>query len=461
MPAGYVRIFHFALHSESTRKNVYSLTKVIDFFFPKMRHVVQFAVNQGIAVAGNLFYGLLCVRLLPVQDYAKFAIIFGFMGTLTVLMDSITTGTLAPLIGENIDDLGRIADYVASVRILTTRVFLFLAPVAALALLFILRKQHWGILTDLQIAAAVLAISWFARVGGTYSSVLLIRRDRVSYYRIQIMGSIGSFALLLLFWSMHRVNLYTCVLLNIAQVTVCAFGYFRRSYQILGTRGVPTALLQRAIVHLALPSVPSSVFYALQGQITLLLITLFGHSATSIANLGALARLGQILTFASQMNPVLIEPFFAKLRASQVRPLYLLAFFLAVISVSILTILAFLYPGVFLWILGPHYQELRLEAGLVVCGSSIYFLSGFLTVINTARRFVYWWSNIANIVLILLVQVLFILRYDLSTVRNLLKMNIGASLSSLAVCIAVGIYGFTFGPQKALQEGNPDVCAVD
>ena len=428
------------------------LTVAKGFFLSKSRHVMHFVVNQGIAVMGNLVYGLLCVRLLPVYDYAKFAIIFGFMGTLTVLMDSVTTGTLAPLIGENIDDLGRIADYVASVRKLTTRVFVFLAPVASIALLLVLRKQPWALSTDLQIAGAVLLISWFARVGGTYSSVLLIRRDRMSYYRIQILGSLGSLALLVMLWSMHRVSLYACVLLNISQVTFCALGYFRRAYQILGTRGVPTVMFQRAIVHLALPSVPGTVFYALQGQITLLLITLLGHSSTSIANLGALSRLGQILTFASQMNPVLIEPFFARLRRNQVKSMYMLAFVLAVTGVSIFTILAFMYPQTFLWILGPNYRELRLEAGLVVCGSSIYFLAGFLTVIHTSRRFVYWWSNIANIVLILSVQIFFILRFDLSTVRNLLEMNIGTATASLVVCISVGIFGLTFGPQKALNE---------
>lgn len=427
------------------------LKKAVDFFVPKLRHALHFFVNQGIAVAGNLIYGLICVRLLPVDSYAQFAIIFGFMATLTVLMDSVTTGTLAPLVGERTDDLHRIADFVASSRRITMRVFFFLAPFAAVTLFLILKRQPWSLSVDLQIVIAVLIISWFARVGGTYSAVLLIRRDRIMFYRIQIIGSIGSLAALLLLWALHRINIYVCVLLNISQVIVCAYGFYRRAYTLLGTRGNPSPIMQRGIVHLALPSVPGSVFYAIQGQITLLLITVFGHSATSIANLGALARLGQILTFASQMNPVLIEPFFAKLRASHLKRIYLATIFLFAVGLAFFSASAFLYPEVFLWLIGPHYRELRVEAGMVVLAASLQFMGGLLHVIHTARRFVYWWNNIANIILVLLVQVIFIWKSNLSTVRSVLMLSIATAIASLIVSSSVGVFGFVFGPQKALR----------
>ena len=48
------------------------------FFLPKFRQVAYFLTKQGIAVGGNLLYGLLCVRMLPVPEYAKFAVLFGY-----------------------------------------------------------------------------------------------------------------------------------------------------------------------------------------------------------------------------------------------------------------------------------------------------------------------------------------------------------------------------------------------
>jgi hypothetical protein len=46
---------------------------------PKVHRVIEFLASQGIAVAARLFYGFLCVRLLPIPEYAKFAVVFGFL----------------------------------------------------------------------------------------------------------------------------------------------------------------------------------------------------------------------------------------------------------------------------------------------------------------------------------------------------------------------------------------------
>src|ERR1017187_6684295 len=102
------------------------------FLLPKFRQILNFLARQGIAMAGNMLYGLLCVRLLPVTEYAKFAVLFGFMGTLTVLLDAATMGTLAPLVGEETGNLKLIADYVASARKIALRMYLVVAPAAAI-----------------------------------------------------------------------------------------------------------------------------------------------------------------------------------------------------------------------------------------------------------------------------------------------------------------------------------------
>jgi hypothetical protein len=80
--------------------------------------------------------------------------------------------------------------------------------------------------------------------------------------------------------------------------------------------------------------------------------------------------------------------------------------------------------------------------------SAISYLNGFIWVINSSRRFVYWWNNLSNIVLILLIQAVFVWKWDLSTVRNVLTVNIVTSVASLLITIACGIYGFWRGPQR-------------
>ena len=418
------------------------------FFAPKLRQIAHFLTKQGIAVAGNLLYGLMCVRILPVADYAKFAVLFGYMGSLTILLDIGIAGTLAPLVGEQIGNLPLIANYVASLRKLTLRIYLVLLPFAIVCFVFLVHKQHWGAIVVAQMLAALLATAWFARVSSSYGAVLILRRDRNKYYQVQILGSLGSLALLVIFWSLHRMNLYVAILLNVAQVVFLASSYYRRAGKLLGMKGQASASQQRAIVRLVMPNVPNTIFYAMQGQVMLMLITLFGHNVSSVANIGALARLAQILGFFSQMNVILVEPFFAKLQASRLKRIYLLAVGLVAVLAAAYSSLAFLFPGIFLWVLGPKYSQLRYEVALVVLSSAIQYLAGFMWVIHSSRRFVYWWVNTTNIILTVAVEAVFILRVDLSSVRGVLILNLAVAVVTLFVVIIGGVYGFWHGPQK-------------
>jgi hypothetical protein len=119
-------------------------------------------------------------------------------------------------------------------------------------------------------------------------------------------------------------------------------------------QGHAIAQQRKAIIRLAMPNAPGVISYATQGQITLMLLTLFGHTASNVACVRALARLGQILAFVAQMNPILIEPFFAKLKAGRLKRTYLAAAAIVVTCSAAYTGLAFAFPEVFLWVLGPN-----------------------------------------------------------------------------------------------------------
>jgi hypothetical protein len=58
---------------------------------PKDRHVIEFLTSQGIAMGARLFDGFLCVWLLPVAEYAKFAVVYGFMCTLWKVAGALVT----------------------------------------------------------------------------------------------------------------------------------------------------------------------------------------------------------------------------------------------------------------------------------------------------------------------------------------------------------------------------------
>src|ERR1700683_1480299 len=103
------------------------------FVLPKLHRIAEFLLSQGLTIACNLLFGLLCVRLLPIGEYAKFVVVFAIQGSLMVLLDVGISGAFIPLIGERIEDQQLIADYLASLRQIAHWLYAIAAPVTIVA----------------------------------------------------------------------------------------------------------------------------------------------------------------------------------------------------------------------------------------------------------------------------------------------------------------------------------------
>jgi len=418
-----------------------------DFFVPKVHRVAEFMVSQGITIAGNLLYGLLCIRLLPVEDYAKFVVVFAVQGMLVLLMDVGATGSIISLVGDRIDNLQLIADYVASLRQLAHWLFAIVAPGAILVFPLLVRNRHWSAGVVAAMVAIVLVSAWSARVSATYASVLIVRRDRRRWYQAQMISSLGTLALLGVFIALHWLNAFSAILINVSGVIALALLYFFRARQLLGVRGVPSQEKRTAIIQITMPAAPSVIFYALQGQLALLLITIFGRTA-AVASVGALARLGQIFTIPSQMNGILVEPYFARLPRTQLRTNYLLAISIAGGFGLSMVALARFFPELFLWVLGPKYAAYRVEVVLVMIAGAMAAVSGLMSAINGSRKFVFYSMNLSSDAATILVQIFLIWKMDLSTVKAVLLFNIFSGLPALVATTLAALLGFARGGRK-------------
>ena len=96
----------------------------------------------------------------------------------------------------------------------------------------------------------------------------------------------------------------------------------------------------------------------------------------AVASLGALSRFAQMFLLLAQMNPLLIEPYFAKLPRTSLKRNYVLVLAAAGSVCVFVSGLAARFPELYLWVLGQKYNGLRFEILLVVLGSSIYYLAG-------------------------------------------------------------------------------------
>ena len=429
---------------------MHRLNRLRGFAAPKVNRFIEFLTLQGITMAANLLYGFLCLRILTIPEYAKYIVVFVFMSTLTLLMDVSFSSTLLPLIGHRIDDRKLIADYVASLRQLARWLFLAAIPVVLIVYPLMVRRQDWGWKTVAGMLAILLVAGWFARVSGAYGAVLIVRRDRRMWYGVQMISAFGTLALLIVFWALHGLNVFSAILINVVGIIFVASAYYARARHLLGVGGVSSPRIRREIVHLAAPNIAYAIFYAFQGQIGMFLIAVFGHTH-AVASLGALTRLARIYALFGYMGPLLIEPYFAKLGRERLLRNYALAAALVSLFAATVTALAYCLPQVFLWILGPKYANLRLEVVLMLAVAGLGFVYDMLGIINSARKFVYWWNGIATIVLTIVVQIVCILRVDLSSVRGILMFSLATLTTWLVVAVATGVYGFLRGPREYIS----------
>jgi O-antigen/teichoic acid export membrane protein len=417
------------------------------FFLPKLHRVAEFLVSQGISIACNLLFGLLCIRLLPIGEYAKFVVVFAIQGSLMVLLDVGISGTFIPLVGQRIEDRQLIADYLASIRQIAHWLFAIAAPITVVAYPLLVRNRHWSWQIMTAMVAIVLVSAWFARVGATYGSVLILRRDRFHWYQAQVISSLGALALLGIFFALHKFGAFTAILIGVVKIMGIAATYYWRAQQLLGVKGTPSKEKRTAVIQLTLPAVPSVVYYALAGQISIFLITIFGRT-TAVASVGALSRLGQVFTLLGPMNAILVEPYFAKLPKDRLKSHYLLAVVAAVACGAGVVALACIFPDVFLWVLGPKYAGLRTELVLVILAGAIGLVGGVISSVNGSRRFTFYKFVLADTILTLIVQIVCIWKMDLSTVRAVLWINIATLLPTFFIGIMAAFYGLAKGGRR-------------
>jgi hypothetical protein len=198
----------------------------------------------------------------------------------------------------------------------------------------------------------------------------------------------------------------------------------------------------REMVKFLVPLLPGTVYQALQGQISLFLISVFGH-VSQIAEVAAAGRIGQLFMLLNSSNGVLVSPFFSKTPRDLFRKRYAYAI-CAVGAVALLVAAsAKVCPGAYLLLLGSNYENLTPQVRLVVYASAIGYFAGAMWSIAVARKWIFWWSGSLQVILLTAIQLVCVMFLPLSTSEGVLKMNIYTAFGALTVQILHVIQGFS------------------
>jgi O-antigen/teichoic acid export membrane protein len=402
----------------------------------------------------NAATGLLLLRLLPKSEFAIYAIALGIQGTIAILTDLGFGGAILGLVGTKYQDKELLGSYIKAAGYIR-QFLIMIVSVVAIVFIVVLRHIHIEGHTSGEVtflAIAVLVTVQFQAWASYYEVPLLLNNRLVSYYSPQIGAAVLRMASCFVLYYSHVISSTTVVIANTLSIVVMGL-----SYRILARPWirVPRVLSKehaREMIRYLTPLIPGSVYQALQGQISLFLIAVFGHVG-QIAEVAAAGRIGQLFLLLNSSNGVLVTPFFAKTQPHLFRRRYLYAI-CAVAAVALaVAASAKVCPGLYLLLLGARYSNLTAQVRLVVYASAIGYFAGAMWAVAVGRKWIFWWSGSLQMILLTLIQVACIAFLPLNSSEGVLTMSIYTNLGALAVQILHLIQGM------ALQSSSPVVEA--
>jgi hypothetical protein len=192
----------------------------------------------------------------------------------------------------------------------------------------------------------------------------------------------------------------------------------------------------------------NAVFFCLQGQITVFLISFFGKQVSSIAEVGALGRLAMIFAVLSNLMANIFAPAFARCQAARKMRWQYLVIVGGVGCFSLVIVAAAaLFPREFLFVLGNKYAHLEKELLLMVGGSVLTAFAGTLWALNSAKAWIT--GSWLYIPLTIGTQVALIPVTDFSSVTGVLTFSLVSSIPSLLLNLVLSYRGFRSLPKAA------------
>jgi O-antigen/teichoic acid export membrane protein len=406
----------------------------------RVRVVGKFAFVQAVVQVIGFLSGILLIRYLDQREYAYFTIANTMQGTLNTLADIGISVGLVSIGGRVWQDRNRFGQLVKTASHLRRKLGAIAAIVITPILFFMLVKNGAPTPYTLILIAFVLAGLAVQLSLGVLGVVPRLRSD---VGRIQMIDLVGAVARLLVLVALMFLFLNSAVAVAVGSATLLLQYWMLRRYaaRVIDLDAPENeedrGAMQRFIRHLA----ANAVFFCFQGQITIFLIGFFGRGVTSIAEVGALGRLGMVFMVLTNLLSNVFGPAFARCQdPKRLRWQYAMIVGGVTAFSVVLIAAAVLFPGAFLFVLGAKYAHLERELVLMVSGAVVGALTGTFWTLNASKAWIA--GSWLYIPLTLTAQIALIPVTDFSSVRSVLLFNLLSAVPNLLLNFALSIRGF-------------------
>ncbi len=408
--------------------------------FQQARIVGNFAIVQAIVQIIGFCSGILLVRTLEQRDYAYFTIANTMQGTINVLADIGISVGLISIGGRVWRDRHRFGQLVNTALTLRKNLGAIVVIVSTPVLYFLLVRNGATFHYTAVLIVLLLAALFFQLSVNVLSVVPRLRSD---IRRIQTIDFTGAICRLLALIALMYFFLNAAVALALAAATSFLQYAMLRSYAagVIDVDAPDNAEDRAAMLGFIRKLAANAIFFSLQGQITVFLISFFARETSSVAEVGALGRLAMIFAVLGNLLTNVFVPAFARCQsAKKLRWLYA-GIAGGVVAFGVLVLGgAAIFPAQFLFVLGNKYTHLHRELLLMVGGAVLSSVTGTFWALNASRAWVA--GSWLYIPLTLATQIALIPFTDFSSVAGVLIFNLVSVIPNLLLNLAMSYFGF-------------------
>lgn len=417
-----------------------------------LRVVTRFVIGQGMAQGLTVLASLFLVRQLSLQAYAQFSLAIGFQTMFSTLMDLGFAGTIVPMVGADKDDPALVGRYVRAAKHLRDRSFYILAPVAVIAFLAVVHKQHWPWRIQIALLASTLVALYAGGKSSYFSAVLFLHGELRSFYVPQVIAAIFKISMYVLLASTGTLNAWGAAAIGALGIVYTAERYAKTAKPLMDWPAHDDPTTDKKIIKYIMPAAPAIIFAAFQAQLTLFLISIFGGQPVYIAQVAALGRIGQLFAVLMTFNLIVVEPFVARINHRRLFPTFATLTGLACLGLAPVVYAAFAWPRVFLFLIGPKYSTLQGLTGWVILAAAISYVAGLMWMMNRSRKWVFWSGSLVEVGLLVTAQIGFLKVIGIHNTRDAVFLTLTASVCVLISHVYVAALGFWRGRSAAVND---------
>ena len=406
----------------------------------RARVVGSFALAQAAVQAIGFLSGIIVVRQLEQREYAYFTIANTMQGTINVLADIGISIGLISIGGRVWQDRNRFGQLIRTALHLRRNLGAVAAVIVTPVLYFMLVKNGASVAYAAALIGLVLVGLYSQLTVGVLSVVPRLRSD---VRRIQFIDLTGAIARLCFLGGLLFIFLNAGVAVAVGAVTVLLQYWMLQRYaaDVVDLDAPENDDDRRAMRGFIRSQATNAIFFCLQGQITVFLISFFGRNPNSVAEVGALGRLAMLFAVLSNLLTNVFAPAFARCQSRRRLRWQYAAIVGGMVAFSGLVLgAALLFPGAFLFVLGNKYAHLERELVLVVAGSVATALAGTFWALNSSRAWIA--GSWLYTPLTLATQAALIPFTDFTTVRGVLLFNLLSTGPSLLLNFVLSYRGF-------------------